>query len=134
LISVDHFARKPGSERRGRLLTLDADRSLYGISGRIDIQRYLRSRQLTIPPGTFPDVANLLIQFYGYDKIIRQDELSHGVPIASRFLQPSITQEEKILNPVCDRIFVNRWLPNCVLLIEASDSTERRFQARSPTP
>ncbi|MDQ2842729.1 MAG: hypothetical protein M3Y72_17160 [Acidobacteriota bacterium] len=77
----------------------------WGISGRIDIQRYLRTRRLPITPGTFPEVFDLLNQHYGYDKIIRQDKLSHGVAVSSRFLQPSTTPEEEILNPVCESRF-----------------------------
>ncbi len=77
----------------------------YGVSRRIDFQQYLSSRRLALSPAALPDVANLLIRFYGYGKMIRQDNLNHGVVIGSRFLQPSITPEEKILDPVCEAHF-----------------------------
>lgn len=78
---------------------------MYGIPARIDIQQYLRLRRLRIPPSRFPEVIDLLNEHYGYNKIIRQDRLSLGVAISTRFLQPSITQEEEKLNPLCESRF-----------------------------
>ncbi len=77
----------------------------YGIPGRIEIQQYLRSGRFTLPPIAFPDVIDLLIQFYGYGRMIRRDELHYGGAVLSRFLRPSITEEEQISNSVCESRF-----------------------------
>ncbi|MDQ2839783.1 MAG: hypothetical protein M3Y72_01825 [Acidobacteriota bacterium] len=74
----------------------------YGIPRRIDIPGYLGSRQLTLPPSTFADFADVAVEHYGYNKIIRVEELSNGVAANPRFFQPSVTPEERTLNPVCD--------------------------------
>jgi hypothetical protein len=45
-------------------------------------------------------------EFYVFGKFIRQDELRDGAIVASRWLQPSATEEEKeTLNPLCDARF-----------------------------
>jgi hypothetical protein len=47
----------------------------------------------------------VLNQHYGHNKLIRQDELTGGSMIRSRFLEPSVTEEENVLNPLCDSRF-----------------------------
>jgi len=42
---------------------------------------------------------------YGYNRLIQQDELNAGVAISSRFLQPSVTEEENTLNALCESRF-----------------------------
>jgi hypothetical protein len=105
-----HIDKTKGGDWVSGVILLDLDvmqarAATYGIPGHIDIQQYLRSRRLPIFPSAFPEAVGLLNQFYGYDTIIRQDKLNHGVVVSSRFLQPSITQEEQILNPVCESRF-----------------------------
>jgi hypothetical protein len=46
-----------------------------------------------------------LNQHYGYNRLIRQDELNEGTVISSRLLQPSETDEENALNPQCESRF-----------------------------
>lgn len=78
----------------------------YGIPTHIDIEKYLLSRQLQLPPVAFDQEKNVMNEFYGFGKFIRQDELKEGAIIASRWLQPSATEEEKeTLNPLCDARF-----------------------------
>jgi hypothetical protein len=49
---------------------------------------------------------NVMNEFYGFGKFIRQDELKEDAIVASRWLQPSVTKEEKeTLNPLCDARF-----------------------------
>jgi len=77
----------------------------YGIPERIDVQSYLRSHHIPLPPASLPQEVAVLNQHYGYDKFIRLDELGNGTVISSRFLQPSDTDEEQVLNPQCESRF-----------------------------
>jgi hypothetical protein len=44
-------------------------------------------------------------QHYGHNKLIRQDDLKDGAIISSRFLQPSVTDEENVLDSLCESRF-----------------------------
>jgi hypothetical protein len=77
----------------------------FGIPVRIGVQDYLRSRRLTLPAVALPQEIVVVDLHYGYDKLIRQDVLSDGTISSSRFLLPSVTPEEKILDPLCESRF-----------------------------
>jgi len=77
----------------------------YGIPAKIDVQAYLRSHYINLPVASLPEEVTVLSQHYEYDMLIRLDELSKGTIISSRFLQPSHTDEEKVLNPQCESRF-----------------------------
>ena len=74
----------------------------YGIPASIAIQKYLRSRALSLPVASLHQERNILNEFYGFGKFIRQDELNDGAIVASRWLQPS---ETDTLNILCDARF-----------------------------
>jgi hypothetical protein len=85
---------------------LDPELTKYGIPAHIDVQRYLLSRQMPLPAVALDQEKNVMNEFYGFGKFIRQDELKDGAIVASRWLQPSVTEEEKeTLNPLCDARF-----------------------------
>ena len=77
----------------------------FGIPVRIGVQDYLRSRRLTLPAVDLPQEIVVVDLHYGYDKLIRQDMLSDGIVSSSRFLLPSVTSEERILDPLCESRF-----------------------------
>jgi hypothetical protein len=77
----------------------------YGLPDLVDIQEYLRSSRLLLPPVAFQQEITIVDLHYGYDKLIRQDLLKDGVLTSSRFLQPSVTPEENILDPLCETRF-----------------------------
>jgi hypothetical protein len=88
--------------RRG----LDPELTKYGIPAHIDVQKYLVSRRMPLPAVALDQEKNVMHEIYGFGKLIRQDELKDGAIVASRWLQPSITEEEKeTLNPLCDARF-----------------------------
>jgi hypothetical protein len=85
---------------------LDPELKKYGIPAHIDVEKYLLSRQIPLPAVAFAQEKNVMHAFYGFGKLIRQDELKDGVIVASRWLQPLVTEEEKeTLNPLCDARF-----------------------------
>jgi hypothetical protein len=85
---------------------LDPELTKYGIPAHIDVQRYLLSRQMPLPAVALDQEKNVMNEFYGFGKFIRQDELKDGAIVAPRWLQPSVTEEEKeTLNPLCDARF-----------------------------
>jgi len=47
-------------------------------------------------------------QHYGFGKLMRQDQFRNGSVVSSRFLRPSVTEEEKNLNPECDAKFAQQ--------------------------
>ena len=77
----------------------------YGIPDRIDLQAYLRMHRIPLEPVSLRVEITVLNEHYGYDRVIRQDELKDGSSISSRFLQSSFTDEERILNPRCELRF-----------------------------
>jgi len=77
----------------------------YGIPAQIDVRGYLRSHHIPLPVASLPQEVTVLNQHYGYNRFIQLDELSNGTVISSRFLQPSDTDEEKVLNPLCESRF-----------------------------
>ena len=85
---------------------LGPDLTKYGIPTHIDVEKYLLSRHMPLPAVALDQEKNVMNMFYGFGKFIRQDELKDGVIVASRWLQPSVTEEEKeTLNPLCDARF-----------------------------
>jgi hypothetical protein len=85
---------------------LDPELTKYGIPAHIDVEKYLLSRQMPLPAVALDQEKNVMNEFYGFGKLIRQDELKDGAIVASRWLQPSVTEEEKeTLNPLCDARF-----------------------------
>jgi hypothetical protein len=77
----------------------------YGIPAHIDVQGYLHSYRLTLPEVDVPQDIAAVDLHYGYDKVIRQDTLSDGAISSTRFLVPSVTSEEQILDPLCESRF-----------------------------
>ena len=94
----------------GFVQRIPKDRSLdalvrYGIPAHIDIQGYLRSRRFQLPTVSLAQEMAILNQHFGYNSLIRQDELNGGDIASSRLLQPSHTDEENTLNPQCESRF-----------------------------
>ena len=77
----------------------------YGIPEHIDIDAYRRSRRIPLGEVRIPEEVVVLNQHYGYNKLIRQDELRGGTMVRTRFLEPSVTEEETVLNPLCEARF-----------------------------
>jgi hypothetical protein len=77
----------------------------YGIPARIDVQEYLRSHRIPLQAVSLQLEMTVLNQHYGYNKLIGQDELIDGAMVSFRFLQPSVTDEENVLNPQCESRF-----------------------------
>ena len=85
---------------------LDPSLTKYGIPARVDVEKYLFSRQIPLPAVALTQEKNVMHVFYGFGKLIRQDELKEGAIVSSRWLQPSVTKEEReTLNPLCDARF-----------------------------
>jgi len=74
----------------------------YGIPTRIDVTGYLHSRRLPMPVVTQPQEQTLFNLLYGYGKTIRVDTLRNGAIDSSRFLRPSVREEEQVLNSACE--------------------------------
>ena len=98
-------AAKDGSiQRLAKAWNLDILRR-YGIPAHIDVQGYIRSRHFPLPSASLPQEITVLNQHYGYNRLVRQDELNDGNVISSRLLKPSETDEENALNPQCESRF-----------------------------
>jgi hypothetical protein len=78
----------------------------YGIPEHIDVDAYLRSRWMPLGEVSTPEEVVVFNQHYGYNKLIQQDELKSGAVIRTRFLEPSVTEEEEnVLNRLCEEKF-----------------------------
>jgi len=77
----------------------------YGIPIYLNVQKYLRSRRQILPAVLLPETNTVVDLHYGHDKVIRQDTLEDGATVSSRLLQPSVTEEEKTLDPLCEERF-----------------------------
>ena len=95
----------PGSHTGMRPSYADPDLKKYGIPSRMDIPQYAASGRLQLIPVPLPQETTIVILHYGFGKWMREDTLAGGSVISSRFLQPDITAEEKVLTPECDQRF-----------------------------
>jgi hypothetical protein len=77
----------------------------YGIPLRIDVQQYLNSRRLSLPNVALRQEITIVNQHFGFDKLIRQDQLEDSAVVSSRYLRPSVTKEEETLAFDCDSRF-----------------------------
>lgn len=78
----------------------------YGIPSSIEVKKYLRSHALLLPAASLHQERDIMNEFYGFGKFIRQGEMKDGGIVASRWLRPSETKEEKDwLNVLCDARF-----------------------------
>ena len=104
--SVSEGKISPGTHQLSyRLDSKDPRLDKYGMPFHLDINGYLSSHRLQLPSVTGPEESTWLIQFYDFGKLIQQRQLRAGVPISSRWLQPSTTKEEQIIGPECDSRF-----------------------------
>lgn len=74
----------------------------FGIPEQLDIARYLQNRRIALAPTDLIQERNIIVTIYGYGEVFRLDELRDGIVARSRWLQPSATAEERVLNPKCD--------------------------------
>ncbi|MCU1284491.1 MAG: hypothetical protein JWO13_841 [Acidobacteriales bacterium] len=88
-----------------RLGSKDPRLEKYGVSSEFDIHRYLSLHRLHLPFISAPEHSVWLIQWYDFGKLIQQQQLQAGVPISTRWLQPSTTQQEQTIGPECDSRF-----------------------------
>jgi len=95
----DSFAQRIPKDRSSDALTK------YGIPTRIDIVQYIGSHRIPLPSISSSQEMIVLNRHYAYNQLIQQDELKNGILVSSRFLQPSLTDEENVLNPECESRF-----------------------------
>lgn len=77
----------------------------YGIPSTLKVDSDLSRHPLRLPSVGVSDVSTWLIQFHDFGKLIHQQQLREGVPVSSRWLQPSVTEEEHTIGPECDSRF-----------------------------
>jgi hypothetical protein len=77
----------------------------YGIPPILKIDSELTLPRLRLPSVRESEVSTWLIQFHDFGKLIHQQQLREGLPLSSRWLQPSVTEEEHTIGPECDSRF-----------------------------
>jgi len=77
----------------------------YGIPSVLKIDSDSSLPRLQLPSVRESDVSTWLIRFHDFGKLIHQQQLREGQPLSSRWLQPSVTEEEHIIGPECDSRF-----------------------------
>lgn len=101
-----HGTISPGTDVVSyRLGSKDVRLDKYGIPFSLDIGRYLASHHLYLPSPKSSDESTWVIQFYEFGKLIQQQQLKGEVAVATRWLQPSVTEEEREIGPECDARF-----------------------------
>jgi hypothetical protein len=95
----------PGSHTAVRPSSDDPDLKEYGIPIHMDVQNYAGTGRLQLIPVPLPQETTIVILHYGFGKLMRHDALAGGAVTSSRFLQPGVTEEERVLNPECDQRF-----------------------------
>lgn len=107
-----HFAKVNGGniypandESSYSLNSKDPRLEKYGIPSILDIDSVLSRHGLPSPSVPDSEVSTWLIQFHDFGKLIHQQELGEGIPLSSRWLKPSVTEEERIIGPECDSRF-----------------------------
>jgi hypothetical protein len=100
--STETVVISPGADGKYSLSAKDSRLIRYGIPFRFAIDNYRSSKQLQLSPAPSPEESTWVILFYDFGKTIQQQQLRAGVPISSRWLQPSVTEEERQIGPECD--------------------------------
>jgi hypothetical protein len=77
-------------------------RSRYGLPPRVDIQSYMHSQRISLTETSLPDTRMVAVVVYGFGRLIRQDSIEKEAVVASRYLRSSVTEEERMLAPMCD--------------------------------
>jgi hypothetical protein len=109
--SVNVSDAKGGDWARGETHMVPAEGRLgylqkYGIPVSIDVQSYVRLHRVRLPSVALPQEFSAMVQHYNYDRMIRVDTLKDNTAVSSRFLQPSVTSEERdVLDALCEARF-----------------------------
>ena len=74
----------------------------YGIPPTIDVQHYLQRHDLVLPAASLALERAVVTLHFGFNKLLRRDDLRDGAIASSTFLQPSVTREEQQLGPECE--------------------------------
>jgi len=74
----------------------------FGLPPQVEIENYLKSKRISLPRAFDPQEGTIIILGYGFGKLVRQDSLTDGVVISSRYMSPIVTKEESVLGPICD--------------------------------
>jgi hypothetical protein len=85
--------------------SLDPRVEKYGIPSILKIDSDSSLPRLQLPSVRESEVSTWLIRFHDFGKLIHQQQLREGQPLSSRWLQPSVTEEEHIIGPECDSRF-----------------------------
>lgn len=81
----------------------DKIRKASGLAVQFEIEKYLRSKRISLLTAAGPNERTFVVLVYGFGKLIRQDSLEDGRVVSSRYLKPVVTQEEDILTHQCDQ-------------------------------
>jgi hypothetical protein len=103
--STEEVLISPGADGKYSLSAKDPRLVRYGIPFRFAIDNFRSSRHFQLSPAPSPEESTWVILFYDFGKTIQQQQLRAGVPISSRWLQPSVTEEERQIGPECDARF-----------------------------
>lgn len=98
----------PGSASTVFFFRVDLNKPVtekYGIPLRIEVQQYLHLRRLSLPNVALHQKIVVVNQHFGFDKLIRQDQLENSAVVSSRYLRPFVTKEEETLDSECDSRF-----------------------------
>ncbi len=77
----------------------------YGIPFHLDIPAYLKLHRLTPAATGMQEQVSLVNEHYAHNRFIRIETLLDGAVVSSRVIQPSVTEEEQVLDPVCEARF-----------------------------
>jgi hypothetical protein len=85
--------------------SLDPRLEKYGIPSTLKIDSDSSLPRLQVPSVRESDVSTWLIRFHDFGKLTHQQQKREGQPLSSRWLQPSVTEEEHTIGPECDSRF-----------------------------
>jgi hypothetical protein len=76
----------------------------YGVPFRWEIKKDSHGVLRQLPQPAAAEELSLFIRFYDFGKLIEEEQLRGGVAV-TRWLQPSVTEEERQIGPECDSRF-----------------------------
>src|SRR5579859_6321647 len=101
--TVAHSELQPGSSiTMSRAPGFDDTLKMSGLPSRVGLSDYFRLRRLPLPKIPKAEERCLVVLVYGFGELLRVDSLQNGAIISSRYLKPTVTEEERSLNPECD--------------------------------
>ncbi len=98
---ADGKADPPGANITSYPADLSKELGKYGMPAHLNVTK----GALALPNSPKEEETFLFVRFYDFGKLIQREQYRGGILLSSKWLQPSVTEEERTIGPECDARF-----------------------------